>query len=265
MDIGIIGIGKVGEAIAVGLRDVESQDWNLVGATTATAKSAQTASERIGIPVTTDSRALATSAKVLLLCVKPYQAQKALEAIAQDLTAEHLVISVAAGVTVAQLTEWSGGKPHIVRAMPNTPALIGQGMTVIASGPEEAQIAKAIKIFECVGKTATVAEHLMDGVTGLSGCGPAYIYVMIEALSEAGVSVGLPRDVSTLLAAQTMLGSAQMVLERGRHPAMLKDEVTTPAGCTIDGLIALEEGKMRATLIRAVRAATDRSKTLGSS
>ena len=120
----------------------------------------------------------------------------------------------------------------------------------------------AEKIFGTVGKTAVVEESLMDGVTGLSGCGPAYIYLIIEALSEAGVKVGLPRKTATLLAAQTLAGSARMVLERGEHPAALKDEVTTPAGCTIDGLMALEEGKLRVTLIKAVLAAAKRSKSL---
>jgi pyrroline-5-carboxylate reductase len=171
---------------------------------------------------------------------------------------------VCASITTAQLAEWSGGKCAIVRTMPNTPALVGEGMTVLAAGPRASgeHLASAERIFCSVGRTSVVEEYLMDGVTGLSGCGPAYVYMIIESLSEAGVKVGLPRKTSTLLAAQTLLGAAKMVLERGEHPAELKDEVTTPAGCTIDGLMALEEGKLRVTLIKAVVAAAKRSRKL---
>jgi pyrroline-5-carboxylate reductase len=167
-------------------------------------------------------------------------------------------------VTTAQIAEWSGGRAAVVRAMPNTPCLIGEGMTVFCAGPgaggEQLKIAE--RIFGTVGKAVALEESLMDGVTGLSGCGPAYVYLVIEALSEAGVKVGLPRKTATLLAAQTLAGSARMVLERGEHPAALKDEVTTPAGCTIDGIMALEEGKLRVTLIKAVLAAAKRSRSL---
>ena len=152
----------------------------------------------------------------------------------------------------------------VIRAMPNTPCLIGEGMTVLCAGPKAGsdEVEVSEKIFGPLGKTAMVEESLMDGVTGLSGCGPAYVYLIIESLSEAGVKVGLPRKTATLLAAQTLSGAAKMVLERGEHPAALKDEVTTPAGCTIDGLMALEEGKLRVTLIKAVLAAAKRSKSL---
>ena len=196
--------------------------------------------------------------------MKPHQAEKVVREIAPKLKKNHTLISICASITTQQLSEWSKGKPQIIRAMPNTPCLIGEGMTVLAGAPgvKKSELEFAQEIFGHVGRTAVVEESLMDGVTGLSGCGPAYIYLIIEALSEAGVKVGLPRELATLLASQTMLGSARMVLERGVHPAALKDEVTTPAGCTIDGLMALEEGALRVTLIKGVLAAARRSEKL---
>jgi pyrroline-5-carboxylate reductase len=152
----------------------------------------------------------------------------------------------------------------VIRAMPNTPAALGAGATALCRGRfvSKEQMELAERIFETVGRTVTVEEKLMDAVTGLSASGPAYIYIIIEALAEAGVKVGLPRDTATLLAAQTVFGSAKMVLETGYHPALLKDTVTTPAGCTIDGVMALEEGGVRVALIKAVMRATERSKQL---
>jgi pyrroline-5-carboxylate reductase len=151
-----------------------------------------------------------------------------------------------------------------VRAMPNTPCVLNAGMTALCGGrhakQEHLQIAESI--FQCVGKTVFLEEYLMDGATGLSASGPAYLYVVIESLAEAGVKLGIPRDISTLLAAQTMYGAARMVLESKGHPALLKDMVTTPAGCTIDGLLELEDGKLRVTLIKAVVKAAERAREL---
>jgi pyrroline-5-carboxylate reductase len=262
MKIGIIGLGKMGEALAEGLRRA-SRDFS-IQATTRSKESAADAAKRLKIECHTDNPKLASSAETLVLCVKPHQAEAALRGIASELTPRHLVISICASVTTEQVAAWSGGEAAAIRAMPNTPALIGEGMTVFCAGPKARaeHLSVAEKIFGTVGRTATVEESLMDGVTGLSGCGPAYVYMIIEALSEAGVKVGLPRRTATLLAAQTLAGASKMVLDRGEHPAALKDEVTTPAGCTIDGLMALEEGKLRVTLIKAVLAAAKRSKTL---
>ena len=264
MKIGIIGLGKMGEAIVEGLRRSGESRHFTIQATTRSKESAVEAGKRVGIPVHTANSKLAESCEILILCVKPHQAEKVLKEIAPRLTRKHLIISIAASITTQQMTDWSGGVAAVIRAMPNTPCLIGEGMTVFAAGAGAGspQMAIAEKIFSTVGKTAVTEEHLMDGVTGLSGCGPAYIYLVIEALSEAGVKVGLNRETATLLASQTLLGAARMVIERGEHPAALKDEVTTPAGCTIDGLMALEEGKLRVTLIKAVLAATKRSKSL---
>ena len=260
--IGVIGLGKMGEALVRGM--TAAQAGYSLEATTRTAESAKEAQKRLGVKCHTDNSKLAENCEILLLCVKPHQVEALLGAIQNELTSKHLLISICASITTAQLSAWSGGKCAVIRAMPNTPALINEGMTALAAGPraESRHLHLAEQIFGTVGHTAKVEESLMDGVTGLSGCGPAYVYMIIEALSEAGVKVGLPRKVATLLAAQTLAGASRMVLERGEHPAALKDEVTTPAGCTIDGLMALEEGALRATLIRAVVAATERSRGL---
>jgi pyrroline-5-carboxylate reductase len=264
MRIGILGFGKMGEAIARGLLRIENPKKFNLHAATRSDTSAQEVSKRFSIPCTTDNRELAKSAEVILLCVKPHQAEKVLREISPFLTKDHLVLSICASITTEQAWDWSGKKSAVIRAMPNTPCLIGEGMTVLCAGPnvQEKDISIGQEIFKTLGQVTLVEEHLMDGVTGLSGCGPAFVYLIIEALSEAGVKVGLPRKMATLLAAQTLSGAAQMVLERGEHPAALKDEVTTPAGCTIDGLMALEEGKLRVTLIKAVLAAAKRSKSL---
>jgi pyrroline-5-carboxylate reductase len=266
MKIGILGLGKMGEALVHGIRaSADGKKWKLE-ATTHSAESAKRAAKTLRIPVHTDNAKLAKNADVILLCVKPHQAEAVLSEIAESVTARKLLLSVAASITTAQMEEWLSRGCAVIRSMPNTPALIREGMTVLAPGKDVSagHLKTAEKIFSTVGRVATVEEHLMDGVTGLSGCGPAYVYLIAEALSEAGVKVGLPRATATLLAAQTLMGSAKMVLERGVHPAALKDEVTTPAGCTIDGLMALEEGKLRVTLIKAVLAAAEKSERLRS-
>ena len=175
------------------------------------------------------------------------------------------MITIAAGVTTGVIEQGLGGRIAVVRVMPNTPCVVRAGMSVLAAGANasEADMALAQSLFDVVGRTAVLDEGLMDAVTGLSGSGPAYIYLVIESLAEAGVKVGIPREASTLLAAQTVLGSARMVLEEGAHPALLKDAVTTPAGCTVDGLMELEEGRLRVTLLKAVVRATERSRELG--
>jgi pyrroline-5-carboxylate reductase len=262
--LGILGLGKMGEALIKGLRRSSHARAFDIHATTRSKESCAEAKARLKIDCGTNNRKLVGASDVIVLCVKPHQAEKVLRECAGAFKPRHLLISVCASVTTAQLAEWSGGKAAVVRAMPNTPCLLGEGMTVFCPGPgaEAEHLKIAERIFTTVGRAVAIEEALMDGATGLSGCGPAYVYLVIEALSEAGVKVGLPRKTATLLAAQTLAGSARMVLERGEHPAALKDEVTTPAGCTIDGIMALEEGKLRVTLIKAVLAAAKRSRSL---
>lgn len=260
MTYGIIGLGTMGAAIASGLRSTAGAT---VIATTTRAATADAAAKRLDIAVGADNAALARASDVIVLSVKPYQARTVVESIAAELSGKRLV-SVCAAITTSDLEAWSGGNTSVVRAMPNTPCLIGAGMTVLTAGASAnaADIDAALALFAPLGQTAVLAESLMDAATGLSGCGPAYVFMIIEALADAGVQLGIPRATSTLLATQTLLGSAQLVLESNTHPAVLKDQVTTPGGCTIDGLVALEDGGLRSVLISGVVAAAARSVAL---
>ena len=210
---------------------------------------------------------IANFAEVLLIAVKPNQVQEVLAGINPALKKEHLVISIAAGVPLNTLQSRLPSGLRVVRVMPNTPALVGACAAAFARGQfatvQDAQLVG--QLFSAVGIVCEVKEELLDAVTGLSGSGPAYVCAMIEALSDGGVAAGLSRDVSTRLAAQTLLGTAKMVLETGLHPGVLKDMVTSPGGTTIEGIHELEKGGLRATLMNAVRAAADKSKKLGAS
>ena len=203
-------------------------------------------------------------AGIIVLAIKPQQLRQAALALAPHLVA-HLVISIAAGVPIAALERRLTGPARIVRAMPNTPALVGKSATALSAGEHatEADLALATQIFDAVGITTVVDEPLLDAVTGLSGSGPAYVFLVIEALCDAGVKVGLSRHVALKLATQTVLGSAQLLLETGAHPGALKDQVTSPGGTAIAGLHTLEAGGLRTTLIDAVETASRRAKELG--
>jgi pyrroline-5-carboxylate reductase len=264
----VLGAGKLGGIL---LRAYLKQGLFLPKRVTATVKHEEKAAalaKELGVAVTNDNRKAVKGADIILLSVKPQAVTALLKEIAPEIGAKTLVVSVAASVPTSyleqQLAGASGGegnKVAVVRAMPNTPAAVGCGMTGICrgahAGPTDVEIAQTM--FDAVGRTVVVDEKNMDAVTGLSASGPAFAYIILESLAEAGGKVGLPRDVATLLAAQTMKGSASVVLETGEHPALLKDAVTTPAGCTIDGILELEEGKLRVTLIKAVVKATSRA------
>lgn len=262
--LGVIGVGKLGEALISGLLKqsdlVESDITGSVHHETSISR----VKERLGIATTLDNKELARGKDIILIAVKPQNMDKVLQEIASELNDNQLLISVAASVTTAFVEERLLKPIPVVRAMPNTPSVMNAGMTGLCLGKharnEHKDFAEAI--FNCVGKAVFVDENLMDGVTALSASGPAYLYVVIESLAEAGVKLGLSREVSTLLAAQTMYGASRMVLESKAHPALLKDMVTTPAGCTIDGLMELEEGKLRVTLIKAVVKASERAREL---
>jgi pyrroline-5-carboxylate reductase len=266
--LAVLGAGKLGGIL---LRAYLKQGLFLSSSVTATVRHAERAAalaKELGIAVSTDNRKAVKGADVILLTVKPKTVAEVLQEIAPEIGAQSLIVSVAASVPTGfveqQLAKASGGKHDnvaVVRAMPNTPATVGCGMTTICGGthasPDHLEIAR--KMFDAVGRTIVLDEKHMDAVTGLSASGPAFAYIILESFAEAGVKVGLPRDVATLLAAQTMKGAASVVLETGDHPALLKDAVTTPAGCTIDGILELEEGKLRVTLIKAVVKATSRA------
>lgn len=218
-----------------------------------------------GVATTADNMAAARDADVVVLAVKPQALGKLLGVIAPAVDPRKLVISVAAGVPIAALERKLGAGARIVRAMPNTPALVGAGACAISAGEHatEEDLATTEKLFNSVGLVVRVDEVLLDAVTGLSGSGPAYIFLVIEALSDAGVKVGLPRYTALQLAAQTVLGSARLLQESGEHPGSLKDQVTSPGGTAIAGLHTLEAGGLRTTLINAVEAATRRARELG--
>jgi pyrroline-5-carboxylate reductase len=235
-----------------------------ITATVAHAERATVLATQWGIEVTTDNVAAAAGADIILLGVKPFQVDALVRSIAPGLTSDKMLISIAASVKTSAIEAAAGLELAVVRAMPNTPSLLGAGIAGLCRGRfvSDAQMEQAVRVFETVGRTVTVDEKHMDAVTGLSASGPAFIYIILESLAEAGVKVGLPRDVATLLAAQTTFGAAKMVLDTGYHPALLKDSVTTPAGCTIDGILELEEGGLRVTLIKAVMRATARAREL---
>jgi pyrroline-5-carboxylate reductase len=220
--------------------------------------------QQYGIQVCLTNGDVVTASDVVVLAVKPQVIAEVLRGVGQGLS-NQLVVSVVAGVQICRIQELLGGPATIVRAMPNTPAMVGAGMTALAVGPgvgpEGATCVR--QIFESVGKAVLLEERLMDAVTGLSGSGPAYIFLAIEAMADGGVKMGLPRETATVLAAQTVLGAAMMVLESGQHPARLKDQVASPGGTTIAGLHRLEQGGLRAVLMDAVEAATKRSQELG--
>ena len=202
---------------------------------------------------------------MLLLAVKPDQVADVLEEVGGEFTEKKLLVSIAAGVTLARLEGGLGSGARVIRVMPNTPALVSASATAYALGKnataEDGRLAQ--KLFSAIGVAFQLKESLLDAVTGLSGSGPAYVYLIIEALSDGGVAAGLPRDVATKLTAQTVLGSAKMALETGLHPGALKDMVTSPGGTTIEGLHELEKAGVRGALMNAVRAASEKSKKLG--
>jgi len=260
-NLAVLGTGKLGSIL---LRAYLKQGLfapKRVAATVRHEEKAAALSKELGVSGTTDNRKAVHGADIVLLAVKPQVVGDVLKEIAPELSKDTLIISVAASVPTAYIEQRAGAKTAVVRAMPNTCSAVGCGMTGICRGAhasaEHLEIAKAM--FNAVGRTVVVDEKNMDAVTGLSASGPAFAYIILESLAEAGVKVGLPRDIATLLASQTMKGAASVVLETGDHPALLKDAVTTPAGCTIDGIMELEEGKLRVTLIKAVVKATQRA------
>ena len=258
--LAILGVGTMGEAL---IRGIQAGDAtvDLVG-TVRRGESLDRVAQ-LGVQGSTDNAAAVAGRDVIVLAVKPQVMPQLLAAIRGHVPPSALVVTIAAGVTTERVERELGDLP-VVRVMPNTPSVLGAGMSVLAAGSHvrDDQLALARSLFDLVGRTAVLEESLMDAVTGLSGSGPAYIYMVIESLAEAGVKVGIPRETSTLLAAQTVLGAARMVLEQGAHPALLKDAVTTPAGCTVDGLMELEEGGLRVTLLKAVVKATERARSL---
>jgi len=262
--IGFVGAGNMAEAMIRGLLRGKVFAPGQVTASAPREERRRELSEKYSIRMTQENRE-AASQSIVVLSVKPQILSRVLDEISDSIRAESLVISIAAGVPVAAIQGKLRTGTRVVRAMPNTPALVDAGATAIAGGEhaQESDLDDAKKIFDAVGLTVVLDETLLDAVTGLSGSGPAYVFLILEALSDAGVKVGLSRRTSQLLAAQTLLGSAKLLLETNEHPGRLKDMVTSPGGTAITGLHTLENGGVRTTLMNAVEAATQRSRELG--
>ncbi len=262
--IAVLGAGKMGTILLQALLQQELLLPEHTRATVQHAEHAQKLRKQLHIQVGTDNAEAVRGADIVLVCVKPGTVRQVLDEIAPALHAGQLLVSIAASVPTAYMEKSLPPGMPIVRAMPNTPCAARTGMTALCRGShcDSHHMATACRLFEAVGRTVILDEKHMDAATALSASGPAYIYIILESLAEAGVKVGLPRETATFMAAQTALGAAKVVLETGDHPALLKDAVTTPAGCTIDGILELEEGKLRVTLIKAVVKAASRAKEL---
>jgi len=263
MKLGFIGSGKMATALVKGVVQAGVVAREAIAVSDAYPGVAEKLATDAGVAAKTNE-ALVDFADALVLAVKPNDAVAVLRSLRERLAGK-LIISIVAGLSIATLQEAAGSAARIIRVMPNTPALIQRGASAYAIGQTatkpDAEFAD--QVLGAVGLAVQVKEELLDVVTGVSGSGPAYIYLVIEALSDAGVLMGLPRDLSLQLAAHTVAGSAEMVLKTGRHPALLREEVTSPGGTTIAGLEALEKGALRSTLLSAVRAATTRARELG--
>ena len=268
MKLGLIGCGKMGGALLRGALKanlVKAKQVTVFDKLPAAVKALR--SDVNGLTAAANAAAVAAKSDVVLLAVKPQDMQALLESITEvgkQKTSAPLYLSIAAGITLKQLETWLGGSARVIRSMPNTPALLLQGASAFARGKHatDEDAKSAAKVLGAVGTAQEVPEKLLDAVTGLSGSGPAYVYTVIEALADGGVLMGLPRATALQLAAQTVSGAAQMVLSTGKHPAALRDEVTSPGGTTIAGLEQLEKHGLRSALVQAVRKATERSKEL---
>lgn len=266
MTIGFIGAGNMGEALIGGLLSSGLSRPDQLFCADVRPERLQELQKRLGIQIRNDNLEVIRRADIVIFAVKPQSMEAVLKETAGGLDGSKVIISIAAGVPLAAIAAHTAQPLRLIRAMPNVCVAVKAGATAIAAGPHarSEDIDLAAAIFGSVGRCIVVdAEHLLDGVTGLSGSGPAYVFLMIDALADAGVKVGLARKEALLLAAQTLLGAAQMHLSTGTHPGQLKDMVTSPAGTTIAALHALERGKLRATLIDAVEAATERARALG--
>jgi len=268
MKLGFIGAGKMGSALLSGMfragrfRPEEALVHDPVPAAVDALRTAWP-----GIAVAASNREIFDRCEIVFLCVKPGDVRQTLEE-AAPAGEDRLLISIAAGISLDQLETWSGNRHRVVRVMPNSPALIGQGASAFAlgrqatRGTETADAAVVEALFRCVGEAVEIREEQLDAVTGLSGSGPAYVFLVIEALADGGVLEGLPRPLALKLAAQTVLGAAGMVLQTGEHPAVLREQVTSPGGTTIAALATLERGAVRSAFLEAVRAAAARSREL---
>jgi pyrroline-5-carboxylate reductase len=265
LPVGFLGAGQMATALAAGWAAAGLLDGSRSRASDPLPVARTKFEQATGVRAVQTNAAVAAECDVLVLAVKPQVMPAVLAELRPHVGPRHLVVSIAAGVTLKAVADGLAGGVRLVRVMPNTPCLVGASASGYAAGPTATadDVALVGKLFGAAGKAFALPEPALDAVTGLSGSGPAFVYVLIEALADGGVRVGLPRDVAQALAAQTVLGAAKMVLETGQHPAALKDAVASPGGTTIAGLHALERAGFRAALMDAVEAATKRSQELG--
>jgi pyrroline-5-carboxylate reductase len=265
LTVGFLGAGKMACALAGGFVKAGLVSASNIMASDVSSEARENFAKNVGAKTTGFNPDVLKAASTIVIAVKPDQVAALLKEIDPVTTENHLLISIAAGVTIGRMESELPDGTRVVRVMPNTPALVGASASAFALGKSAtAEDAKLVsRLFSAVGVAYQVKEALLDAVTGLSGSGPAYVYTIIEALSDGAVAAGLPREIATKLAAQTVLGAAKMVLETNLHPGALKDMVTSPGGTTIEGLHELERGGVRAALMNAVRAAAEKSKKLG--
>lgn len=262
--LAVLGSGKMGTTLLRALLDAGVVTREGVVATARHAERLAEVERELGVATTLDNARAVEGADVVLLATKPQTANEVLRQISKSLAPPQLLVSILAGVTTSYIEARLESPVPVVRAMPNTPAQIGAGMTALTGGRHATteHLSSMRASFALLGRALVLDEKYFDAVTALSASGPAFLYIVIEALAEGGVKVGLPRAVATELAAQACLGAAKMVIETGHHPAVLKDAVTTPAGCTIDGILELEAGGLRVTLIKSIVEATRRASEL---
>jgi pyrroline-5-carboxylate reductase len=263
--IAFLGGGNMAEALIKGMLSAGVAKADQIFVSDVSNERLEHLNKTYGIVIQRSNRDAATQAGIILLSVKPQIIDVVLSKIEPVANKEKLVISIAAGVTIARIEKMLTNKPRVIRVMPNTPALVLSGAAGLAAGSTStvSDMMTAQQIFGAVGRAVVVEEKLLDAVTGLSGSGPAYVFTIIEALADAGVKAGIPREVALELSAQTVYGAAKMVLETHEQPGKLRDKVTSPGGTTVEGLQVLEKGKLRETLMNAVAAAAARSRELG--
>lgn len=263
--VGFLGAGKMGEALARGLLARKLVPRGRVLMSDADAERRAWLADALKVHVLAGNLELVHGSQIVVVALKPNTVREVVPGLAEAFSRDHLVISIAAGVTLAELEGMVPSGTRVVRVMPNTPCLVGAGASAfsLGSAARRADARVVAQLLGAVGICLEVPERLLDAVTGLSGSGPAYVALVIEALADGGVLAGLPRDVALKLAAQTTLGAARLVLDGGKHPAQLKDMVTSPGGTTIEAIKVLERGGLRAALIEAVEAATEKSRKLG--
>lgn len=263
-ELGLIGVGNMGTALLKGVLSSNTIDKEKIIIYDVREEVIKNRLQEFNVKAVSSSTELAKQVKFIIIAVKPQNIDSVLEEIGPQLSEEQILISIAAGVTLDYIKKFISKNIGLVRVMPNTPALVGEGASAIAynKNVSENDLKYVKKVFNSVGKVVELEEKHIDAVTGLSGSGPAYVFIIIEALADGGVKMGLPRNIALKLAAQTVLGAAKMLIETGMHPGELKDMVASPGGTTITALHEIEKGKLRATLISAVEAATLKSKSL---